>query len=585
MIRRPPRSTLFPYTTLFRSLIPILVVGGTIALILKAVGRRRSDTGDTGESVRRFFQYAFLLGAYLLVAVGISGLLAEFLPGGGTVIRRDDSALALTVSFLLVGVPVLYGLARWTRRQLDQPGESESLGWALFLSAASIISLLVASSAAFQVLSSALVSDSRFYRADQLAIATVWGAGWYGLWRLGDRYGDPAKMQLERMAGSAVGLSGLATALWFLISSALLSMYDTAFNVRIVDNVGATLWYGFTGMAVGGLIWWWYWLRHAVGAERTPVWRGYVVLVGVLGGLITAVVAGSVVLFTVLQWFFGDPQGSSAARHFDILPWTVTPIAIGLAVWAYHRATLTSAVGTTRTETIRIYEYLVAGVGLVAAAGGITTMLVALFQALSPVGIAGDGTSNVLVAAITLLIVGSPLWWMFWSRIQHHAMSEPENELSSGARRIFLSLLFGVGGFVALVSLIVIIFIGIEGLFEGTTGEILRRSRVPFALVLTMGVVAWYHWQVFTSDRSNRPERTDRIQLREVVLMGGHSDLEREIAVALDISVRAWHRLDDLPTGPVHTATLIEDLRLIEAEQALVIIGDATHEIVPFKES
>src|SRR3712207_7746487 len=29
MIRRPPRSTLFPYTTLFRSVLCVLLVGGT----------------------------------------------------------------------------------------------------------------------------------------------------------------------------------------------------------------------------------------------------------------------------------------------------------------------------------------------------------------------------------------------------------------------------------------------------------------------------------------------------------------------------------------------------------------------------
>src|SRR2546422_4386584 len=34
MIRRPPRSTLFPYTTLFRSFV--IVVGGTYALRFKA---------------------------------------------------------------------------------------------------------------------------------------------------------------------------------------------------------------------------------------------------------------------------------------------------------------------------------------------------------------------------------------------------------------------------------------------------------------------------------------------------------------------------------------------------------------------
>src|SRR2546422_5450549 len=34
MIRRPPRSTLFPYTTLFRSLAATLVLGATNSVIL-----------------------------------------------------------------------------------------------------------------------------------------------------------------------------------------------------------------------------------------------------------------------------------------------------------------------------------------------------------------------------------------------------------------------------------------------------------------------------------------------------------------------------------------------------------------------
>src|SRR2546427_6705124 len=32
MIRRPPRSTLFPYTTLFRSTITLIIMGGEAAL-------------------------------------------------------------------------------------------------------------------------------------------------------------------------------------------------------------------------------------------------------------------------------------------------------------------------------------------------------------------------------------------------------------------------------------------------------------------------------------------------------------------------------------------------------------------------
>jgi len=568
-------------------LVPILVVGGIIALIVKAVGGRRSHPGDTGESLRRFFQYSFLLGAYLLVMVGASGLLAEFLPGGRTVVR-DDSSLARAVSFLVVGTPVLYGLAIWTRRRFNQPHERESLGWALFAAAASIVSLLMASFAAFQVLNSVLDSvlgsDTSLYRADQVARAMTWGAGWYGLWRLTERYGYPARLQFERIAGSGIGLFGLVAAVWLLLSSLLRSVYDTAFGTPIADDASSILRFGFVGLAVSGSTWFWYWLRHTAKAEPTPIWRGYVALVGVLGGLLTIVIASSTGLFATLRWFFGNPESSSAVRHFDLLPEVATAAAIGLAIWGYHRATLAAAVGLGRTEQSRTYEYLVAGIGLVTAAGGITTLLFALFGRLSPVGIAGDGTANDLVAAITLLIAGGPLWWMFWSRIQSHVLSEPDHELTSSVRRVFLFTVFGVGGFVAVVNLIIVIFIGLDGLLEGTSGETLREARVPLALVLTMGVVAWYHWTVFTSDRINRPAQTDRVRLREVVVIGGYAELDQEISVALGIPVRSWRRLGDLPTGSVDAAALTAHLEGIESERALVIIGDQSHEIVPYEE-
>src|SRR2546423_11976470 len=41
MIRRPPRSTLFPYTTLFRSALPRLEAGGRLGL-----ERRRGDDAE-----------------------------------------------------------------------------------------------------------------------------------------------------------------------------------------------------------------------------------------------------------------------------------------------------------------------------------------------------------------------------------------------------------------------------------------------------------------------------------------------------------------------------------------------------------
>src|SRR2546429_6529692 len=47
MIRRPPRSTLFPYTTLFRSVVVLALAGG-------AVAKRHSDPAFSNIHIRNF---------------------------------------------------------------------------------------------------------------------------------------------------------------------------------------------------------------------------------------------------------------------------------------------------------------------------------------------------------------------------------------------------------------------------------------------------------------------------------------------------------------------------------------------------
>src|SRR3712207_9226743 len=63
MIRRPPRSTLFPYTTLFRSLYivwPAFYSTVTDSYRLDRVGRLRTDLGGV------YFNAVFLVGLGLL---------------------------------------------------------------------------------------------------------------------------------------------------------------------------------------------------------------------------------------------------------------------------------------------------------------------------------------------------------------------------------------------------------------------------------------------------------------------------------------------------------------------------------------
>src|SRR2546428_1580501 len=50
MIRRPPRSTLFPYTTLFRSLV---ICAGTCKIVERALGALDDMTSNEGRALFR----------------------------------------------------------------------------------------------------------------------------------------------------------------------------------------------------------------------------------------------------------------------------------------------------------------------------------------------------------------------------------------------------------------------------------------------------------------------------------------------------------------------------------------------------
>jgi len=563
-------------------LIPLLVIGGAIALIIRAVGRSDTPSADTGTAVRRFFQYALLLGVYIVVAIGLSGVITALLPSPDTIVRTGDTALARSVSFLVVGIPVLYGLGRWTQRLLKDRDERQSFGWAFFLTVGSIISLITAATGVYTVLDS--IAGRTDFDGQYLAQAIAWGLGWLALWRIGLRHGELRLLRIERIAGSAAGLAGTATAVWFIVTVVVRSAYDNLFEVRLIDGFGDDLWRGLSGLVVAGLVWWWYWIQHQSHAERTTSWRAYVVLIGVLGGLITAVSAGSTALFSVLQWLFGEPDTASAARHFDLLPGTITAAVVGVVLWIYHRTVLREA-GEIRTETDRVYDYVVAAVGLLAAGGGIATLLVALFEAISPSGLVetGGGTTNVLVAAVTLLVVGGPLWWFFWSRIQRSSALDAVAELGSPTRRVFLFALFGVGGVVALISLIVLVFIAFEDLIGGSvTGETFREIRIPLALVITTGAIAWYHWRVFDADRESAPSPEWRSPLREVIVLGS-ADLAAAIGDGLHVRVQRWEPVPMESGAEPSPTEVLEKLSTLESEHALVQVRQGLVEVTPFR--
>src|SRR3712207_6914720 len=90
MIRRPPRSTLFPYTTLFRSLFPARL------LSCRGVGERR-DEGFLGDLDPPHHLHPLLALLLLLEQLALAGdvtavaLGEHVLADGADVLARDDA--------------------------------------------------------------------------------------------------------------------------------------------------------------------------------------------------------------------------------------------------------------------------------------------------------------------------------------------------------------------------------------------------------------------------------------------------------------------------------------------------------------
>jgi hypothetical protein len=163
------------------------------------------------------------------------------------------------------------------------------------------------------------------------------------------------------------------------------------------------------------------------------------------------------------------------------------------------------------SEVGRVYDYLLAGAGLVVAASGITTLIATAIKAVSGVTIVTSDGGSTLAAAITLIVVGAPLWWRYWSTIQRSKTADPVGELRSITRRIYIVVLFGVAGIVAVISLIVLVFLVFEDILDGKFGTgTLDGAAVSVALLLTAGALAWYHFTVFREDKADFvPEADD----------------------------------------------------------------------------
>ena len=566
-------------------IILLLIWGAIVAVVAFFVTRRAEPSTDNpGASGRRSFQYFLLLVLLFMTATGAAQLLAVILPGDETLAGSDPSDLASPLALVVIGLPSYLLLAWWIRRTaVDDASERASGGWSAYVNGALIIPLLVSMAAGIATLSWVFgVGD---YEPATLAFFLVYGGVWLGHWILGHRDLPVPRTQPHLAVGSVAGLLTMTISVGVALALAFTEIYDQLFTTVLSSDFSEAIRVTLAFVVVGALVWWWHWLRHYSRFERTEVWSAYVLLLGVLGGLVVAIVSAGTALFSLLQWFLGNPDESSAVRYFELLPAVVAAGVVGVTVWWYHRAVLRASGTGERTEVDRIYQYLLSGLGLATTTIGVATVVVALIAAVTPEPLAESGSSeiDVLLAAVTALVIGAPIWWATWSSIQRQASADPAAELPSPTRNLYLLLLFGLGGLIALASLVAIMVTAFGAVLDGNFGgETIYDMRVGVALLITVGLVAAYHWSIWRSDREELPEEmreAAKATVRDVVLLAPDGVDATGIGDATGANIRVMRRMDDIG---VDIDRVIEAINASDDDRIIVLTGaDGDVQVIP----
>jgi quinol monooxygenase YgiN len=490
-----------------------LLIFGLIIFGIKRVFSKSNRHIQKEGGVRRFFQMGLLFGLAIISAVGVAGLLGRVIPIG-TVLNEDRGNLALQSAFTVVGVPLFLIIANWARKSIRQdPEELQTLAWNLYLTGISIISLILVINAQMSIYDG-LFKDAEIQGKD-LSQLIVWGAIWYFHFTM-HRKVEPSTNALgEQLIGSAIGVGfsfiGLLT-----IFSALISKLFTFSDKTLIISNSDPLTDGLITLAIGAPIWIIYWIKTAKRQFKDSLWYGYVLLVGVGGGLLATLTALSFTLYWILVWFFGDVT-ATAAVHFSDLTQTIGTSLAAAIVLAYHRQLLQESVESTRSDIRRVYEYVISAIGLAAAAGGVTLILVSIIESLSKTTqISGNSSTNTLIGAFTLIAIGGSVWWIQWRSVQRIVQAQPVVEQGSIIRRVYLLLLFGVVGVTAVIVLLTAAYLVFYDLFQnGINSNTANKVRYPVAIFLTTVVISKYHWDIYKQEKDVEVFQSKSVEVDE----------------------------------------------------------------------
>ncbi len=562
-----------------------------VTLIVAMVTFRRRGTSrlDVVTMVRRFLEYSFLYSFVVASAIGATGVLSRLLDSAFDGEGGEPEELALWLSLLIVAGSALVGLCLWLgRRFRSDPTEVDASAWSFYRSVVDLTAVGFVVAGSTQAIGWLL--DGWDVNTWLLVAAVIWSA--VGLVHRA-LPGGPSVVAY--FVGATVALVGVSISGAVILEHFVSWAYDSATPdpmqtlgladgnrwIDTVDHVaGATA----PLLAFSGA-WVRYWWLNGRTSPRSSERDGYVLLVGVLGGMAVTVVAVSGVLHTLLSWgLVASSRKAGAVAHFDVLTVYGALLIVGLVLWAYHRKEVPHAVVRQvggRDEVSRLYDHLEAGVGLLASTVGMALLLGSLLHKVLPAPNSWDrGVGEIAVVAMTALIAGGPLWARAWGRIQSHAGEVAEE--ASAVRRIYLFSVFGVTAICVLASLGTMAFLVLLGLLDGGLDvEKVAILRFPLAVLGATVLVAAYHGRVLKA-RLRAVPASARPRLRTVTVVGGDvSDLVGRLEALPRVRVVRRRRIGSPDAVPIDIDSVVSEVRDSFDDVLVVVAADGSTEAIP----
>lgn len=618
-------------------LLAILLLIGLIAAIVMLVRRRGEAGEDPGiGTVRRMYLYGLAFAGLLAAGIGGVLLLKTLLDAlfGPRAIAVGNTPLALGLALTVVGTPVwllFWGLAQKSLRQSAVEVRAVSRKVYLYLVLGG--SAVTSSTGAIMFLRWAFGSGE--FSGTPPALAVVWSGVWAFHWLVEDREAQPIDLALSIRRVylyllTTFGLVLLAIGIGVVLRMALGSAYHELFGGPALLAGSYSIWSRATqtalAMALVGLgVWWWHWHRLARRDFESSLRQIYLYLFAVLAGAATVVASLSALLYHLLQWFIGRPETSSPLLHFDVVPGLIAAVTVGGGMWGYHRAVVREEVrvpipGRTLLPEVqervqvarRVYGYLVSAVGMVTLGVGLVVLFATAIGLLAPASgreLTGDDPwRNPLVLSITLLLVGVPVWGLYWRDIQQVVALDGPEERARLSRRVFIFLIFGLSVLLTLVNLSIVLFRVLDTVLgDGLPSNLLAEVRWSIAILLTAGAVSIYYWLVLQEDRKaaagvglrpapageaagttvSAPAQARARKSVTVLVAAGELALVRRLEERLGYSVQAWQRLESRQIAPEvsenELAEVERQIRDADSDRVLLLRAGQVVQVVPYR--